>query len=60
MNSEGAERPAVTVGMVADPDLPARLAHQLGERLPGLLARRDDSVDWKVEIFYDPFEAMHP
>ncbi|MBF6423110.1 hypothetical protein IU440_00285 [Nocardia cyriacigeorgica] len=60
MNSEGAERPAVTVGMVADPDLPARLAHQLGERLPGLLARRDDDVDWKVEVFYDPFEAMHP
>ncbi|MBF6435388.1 hypothetical protein [Nocardia cyriacigeorgica] len=60
MPSDGAERAAVTVGMVADPDLPARLAHQLGERLPDLLARHDRGIDWKVEVFYDPFEAMHP
>ncbi|AVH23534.1 hypothetical protein [Nocardia cyriacigeorgica] len=60
MNTEGSEDDSVIVGMVADPDLPARLAHELSTALPDLLARRVRDVDWQVEVVYDPFEAMYP
>ncbi|NUS91352.1 MAG: hypothetical protein HOQ36_02905 [Nocardia sp.] len=48
------------VGIVADPDLPARLAHGLATRLPALLALRSDGARWRVEVSDEPFEAMYP
>ncbi|WP_280266414.1 hypothetical protein [Nocardia wallacei] len=51
----------VTIGVLADPDLPARLARQLADDLPDAL-RRCGAADlrWRVEVLGDPFEAMHP
>ncbi|WP_459546582.1 hypothetical protein [Nocardia sp. X0981] len=54
------ERTTIVVGVVADPDLPIRLARELAETLPTLLARRFAGADWRVEVFDDPFEAMYP
>lgn len=49
------------VGLLTDPDLPGELARHLRDILPGELGRRvDDRIDWRVEIRYDPFEAMYP
>ncbi|WP_280275089.1 hypothetical protein [Nocardia wallacei] len=54
-------RETVVVGILADPDLPARLARDLGHALPGVLANRvDDRVTWRTEVVDDPFEAMYP
>lgn len=55
-------RPAeFVVGLLADPDLPARLAQYLREVLPADLCRSvDDGVEWRVEVRDDPFEAMYP
>src|SRR5690606_21626690 len=50
----------VVIGVVADPDLPARLARDLASSLPAALAREDDRIDWEVEVLDDPFEAMYP
>ncbi|MBB5915321.1 hypothetical protein BJY24_004233 [Nocardia transvalensis] len=56
--------PEVTVGLLADPDLPARLARHLVEDLPAALRSRGDECAWRVEFLGDalgdPFEAMHP
>lgn len=54
------DRATVVVGVVADPDLPIRLARELAKTLPTVLARRFAGVDWRVEVFDDPFEAMYP
>ncbi|WP_280457033.1 hypothetical protein [Nocardia carnea] len=50
----------VVIGVVADPDLPARLAQDLARSLPAALAREDDRIEWRVEVLDDPFEAMYP
>ncbi|WP_051165560.1 hypothetical protein [Nocardia testacea] len=50
----------VVVGVVADPDLPARLARELVQTLPAELARRGDPSRWRLEVLDDPFEAMYP
>lgn len=50
----------VVIGLVADPDLPARLAQHLARSLPAALARENDRIEWRVEVFDDPFEAMYP
>jgi len=50
-----------TVGLLADPDLPGKLARYLRDILPGELGRRvDDHAEWRIEVRYDPFEAMYP
>ncbi|MFI5717724.1 hypothetical protein [Nocardia sp. NPDC051750] len=58
--TEQNESGTVVVGVVADPDLPARLARDLAETLPAVCARRGDRTQWRVEVFDDPFEAMYP
>ncbi|WP_280422910.1 hypothetical protein [Nocardia carnea] len=50
----------VVIGVVADPDLPARLARDLAQSLPAALAGKDHGIEWRVEVFDDPFEAMYP
>lgn len=55
-----AEPNTVVIGVVADPDLPARLARDLAASLPAALARQDPRTHWRVEVFDDPFEAMYP
>lgn len=52
--------PRVVVGILADPDLPARLADDLGQTLPAALERRIARGEWQTEVLCDPFEAMHP
>ncbi|MFC4374505.1 hypothetical protein ACFO5K_10360 [Nocardia halotolerans] len=51
----------VTIGVLADPDLPARVAHRVRADLSADLARAlDEPVHWRVEVNDDPFEAMYP
>ncbi|WP_157105899.1 hypothetical protein [Nocardia sienata] len=50
----------VVVGVVADPDLPVRLARELVQNLPAELTRRGDPSRWQFEVLDDPFEAMYP
>ncbi|WP_156058673.1 hypothetical protein [Nocardia rhamnosiphila] len=50
----------MVVGVVADPDLPVRLARELVQNLPAELARRGDPSRWQLEVLDDPFEAMYP
>ncbi|MGW4589729.1 hypothetical protein ACWEKJ_20595 [Amycolatopsis thermoflava] len=55
------ERRPVVVGLLADPDLPARFAGRLDDRLPGELRRRvDERTDWSVEWVEDAFEVLYP
>jgi hypothetical protein len=43
------------LGLVAAPDLPEKVAHELCDELPGLLSRHiDDSVSWEVSVVVDP------
>lgn len=58
--TEGPEPDTVVVGVVADPDLPARLARDLARTLPAILAEGDDRTRWRVEVAHEPFEAMYP
>lgn len=45
------DRSALTIGLMADPGLPALMARKVNESLPELLPRRvDDSVDWTVDV----------
>lgn len=49
----------VVVGVLTDPDLPARLADDLQSMLPAELERTvDGGVTWKVDVFGEPFETM--
>ncbi|WP_280401498.1 hypothetical protein [Nocardia carnea] len=57
---ETAETGELVIGVVADPDLPARLARDLAAGLPAALARHDPRLRCRVEVFDDPFEAMYP
>ncbi|GAB2714402.1 hypothetical protein [Nocardia thraciensis] len=51
----------VTIGVLADPDLPARLAQHLADDLPEALHDcGGDNATWQIEVLGDPFEAMHP
>ncbi|MET8797453.1 hypothetical protein ABZV91_13580 [Nocardia sp. NPDC004568] len=50
----------MVIGVVADPDLPVRLARELVQSLPAELARRGDPSRWQLEVLDDPFEAMYP
>jgi hypothetical protein len=52
---------SVTIGVLADPDLPTRLAHSLRADLPGELEQLlGEQVRWQVKVNGDPFEAMYP
>ncbi|SDG72509.1 hypothetical protein [Pseudonocardia oroxyli] len=48
----------VVVGLIADPALPADVAHRLAATLPSVLAARLDSdgADWRVETVVEGFE----
>ncbi|MFI6043791.1 hypothetical protein ACIA8C_19335 [Nocardia sp. NPDC051321] len=51
----------VLIGLLADPDLPSRLAQHLGDDLPAALARTlGPETTWETEVLADPFEAMYP
>lgn len=56
----GGRASPMVVGVVADPDLPVRLARELAQHLPAELARRGDPSRWQLEVLDDPFEAMYP
>jgi hypothetical protein len=46
---------AVTLGLIAAPDIPEKIARELASELPDLLASRvDDSVSWEVTVVVDP------
>jgi hypothetical protein len=48
----------VSVGLLADPDLPTDLGRRLADELPGVLTDRvSREVTWRVELLTDPFEA---
>lgn len=47
----------VTIGVLADPDLPTRLAHALHADLPRALGGQ---VRWRAQVNGDPFEAVYP
>ncbi|MFG2446700.1 hypothetical protein ACGFQG_27895 [Nocardia fluminea] len=52
---------SVTIGVLADPDLPTRLAHSLRADLPGEFERvLGERVSWQEPVNGDPFEAMYP
>ncbi|MGI5218136.1 hypothetical protein [Nocardia sp. CA-290969] len=59
-NPGTADTGTVVIGVVADPDLPARLARDLAAGLPAVLGRHNPHIEWRVEVFDDPFEAMYP
>lgn len=45
----------MTVGLVAAPDIPEQVAHELAADLPGLLGQRvDDRVSWEIPVVVDP------
>ena len=45
------ERQTITVGLMADPGLPAEMARKVNRSLPDLLPQRVDSdVDWVVDV----------
>ncbi|TCK24661.1 5,10-methylene-tetrahydrofolate dehydrogenase [Pseudonocardia endophytica] len=52
----------VEVCLLADPDLPATVAHRLAGHLPDLLPDRlgDTAVRWRIDVVQDPFEALVP
>jgi hypothetical protein len=52
MTGEG-NRP-ISVGLLADPDLPAELAEHLTDVLPEALARAGDGRQWHVEALVEP------
>ncbi len=44
------ERGTITLGMLADPDLPAAIARNLVDELPDVLARHvSNDVDWRID-----------
>jgi hypothetical protein len=46
---------AVTLGLIAAPDIPEKIAKELASELPDLLANRvDGSVSWDVPVVVDP------
>lgn len=46
---------SVTLGLVAAPDIPEKVARELCEELPELLSREiDNRVSWKVSVVVDP------
>ncbi len=51
----------ITLGLLAAPELPARLATRLAVELPELLSQRvDDRVLWRVPVIYDPLTGSKP
>ena len=51
MNREG----SVTLGLIPAPDIPEKIANEIAEELPGLLAKRADAtVSWAVPVVMDP------
>ena len=45
------ERQTITIGLMADPGLPAEMARKVNRSLPDLLPQRVDSeVDWVVDV----------
>ncbi|MCW2675880.1 MAG: rane protein [Modestobacter sp.] len=49
-----ATQPPTVVGLLADPDLPADLAHHLVDVLPAALARVDSGRRWDVRVRVEP------
>jgi hypothetical protein len=51
VNREG----SVTLGLIPAPDIPEKIANEIAEELPELLARRvDATVSWDVSVVVDP------
>ena len=51
------DRRTVVVGLLADPNLPTRIAHRMAEDLPEVLAAQiSNVVDWSIEVVDEPFE----
>lgn len=51
----GSGTSSVKLGLVAAPDLPAKIAYELADELPGLLANHiDGRVSWEVPVICDP------
>lgn len=51
MNREG----SMTLGLIPAPDIPEKIANEIAEELPELLARRvDATVSWEVPVLVDP------
>jgi hypothetical protein len=51
VNREG----SVTLGLIPAPDIPEKIANEIAEELPELLARRvDATVSWEVPVLVDP------
>jgi hypothetical protein len=45
----------VTLGLIAAPDIPEKIARELASELPDLLANRvDGGVSWEVPVVVDP------
>src|SRR5215210_9531036 len=46
---------SVTLGLISAPDIPEKIANEIAEELPELLARRvDGGVSWEVPVVVDP------
>ena len=46
---------AVTLGLIPAPDIPEKIANEIAEELPEILARRvDATVSWEVPVVTDP------
>ena len=49
---------AVTLALIPAPDIPEKIAKEIAEELPGLLAGRVDAgVSWDVPVVVDPSPA---
>jgi hypothetical protein len=45
----------ISIGLIADPDLPAEIAEDLADQLPGLLAEKVDAeTRWVVSVRREP------
>src|SRR5215210_3152587 len=46
---------SVTLGLIPAPDIPGKIAEEIAEELPELLAKRvDATVSWEVPVVVDP------
>jgi hypothetical protein len=56
-DASGSTRDEVLIGVLADPNLPTRVAQRLSADLPGALAAQvSDAVHWRIETAHEPFE----
>ena len=54
-STRSAHAHSVTLGLIAAPDIPEKIARETASKLPELLARHvDDRVSWDVSVVIDP------